>query len=73
MRPVTRANGLIYGARSALRDHGGIGRVLDAAMPMGVQRTATLTMVPGRPRSHLVDEVHAAIHARLAELDHSAN
>jgi hypothetical protein len=30
--------------------------------------------VPGRSRSHLVEEVHTDdIHARLAELDHSAS
>jgi hypothetical protein len=43
-------------------------------MPMGGAGTSTLTMVPGRPRSHLVEEVHTDdIHARLAELDHSAS
>lgn len=41
---------------------------------MGGAGTSTLTMVPGRPRSHLVEEVHTDdVHARLAELDHSAS
>jgi len=47
---------------------------LKQAMPMGGAGTSTLTMVPGRSRSHLVEEVHTDdIHARLAELDHSAS